>query len=380
MVRARIYGGVEATWLMFTPDVKHSDIQLADAALEGTGGACTTLVIQNKGSQSVRLKTDMTLGTVVPVEEVQPDSLETNAEEERIYGAADHDGESGMVSDGSQVCTLEVEGHKDDRRQRLLQRLQLQLDHLTPSQRSEMEACIISYVDVFTLDATKLGTTTLAEHTIKTGDQAPIRQPLRRMLFSLRAQVHNLIKEMLSQGVVVPSASPWASPVVLVRKKDGGMRFCVDYRRLNRATKLDELPLPRIDDTLDMLAGARYFTTLDMASGYWQVPMESTSQEKTAFITYSRLYEFKKMPFGLVNAPATFQRLMELVLAGLARDGCHVYLDDVLVFGKTLTEHNCNFSKVLGRIRRAGLKLKPKKCNIARGIPGPCGLSPGGTD
>ena len=97
------------------------------------------------------------------------------------------------------------------------------------------------------------------------------------------------------------SASPWCSPVVLVRKKDGGMRFCVDYRKLNRVMKLDEFLLPRIDDTLDMLSGARYFSTLDMASGYWQVPMEGSSQEKTAFVTHSGLYEFKKMPFGLVR-------------------------------------------------------------------------------
>ena len=165
------------------------------------------------------------------------------------------------------------------------------------------------------------------------------------------------MESMLSQDVIVHSASPWASPVVLIRKKDGGMRFCVDYRKLNHITKLDEFPLPRIDETLDLLAGAKYFTTLDLASGYWQVPMEVASQEKTAFITHCGLYEFKKMPFGLVNAPATFQRLMELVLAGLARN-----LDDVLVFGKTLEEHIQNLTSVLTRIRRAGLKLKPKKC------------------
>ena len=186
------------------------------------------------------------------------------------------------------------------------------------------------------------------------------------MPFVLREEVDKLIQEMLSQQVIVPSASPWASPIVLVKKKDGGMRFCVDYRMLNKVTKLDEFPLPRIDDTLDLLAGAKYFTTLDLASGYWQVPMEESSQEKTAFITYSGLYEFRKMPFGLVNAPATFQRLMEVVLAGIARDGCHVYLDDILVFGKTLEEHNHNLRRVFDRINGAGLKLKAKKCCFAQ--------------
>ena len=175
-----------------------------------------------------------------------------------------------------------------------------------------------------------------------------------------------MVEEMLDQGVIQPSSSPWASPIVLVKKKDGGMRFCVDYRRLNHVTKLDEFPLPRIDDTLDLLAGARYFTTLDLASGYWQVAMDPASQEKTAFTTYSGLYEFRNMPFGLVNAPATFQCLMEVVLTGLARGSCYVYLDDVLVLGKTLEEHNTNLTKVFSRIRGAGLRLKPKKCDFAQ--------------
>jgi hypothetical protein len=142
--------------------------------------------------------------------------------------------------------------------------------------------------------------------------------------------------------------------------------FCVEYRRLNSITKLDELPLPRIDDTLDILAGAKYFTTLDLASGYWQVAMDPAASEKTAFTTYSGLYEFRRMPFGLANAPATFQRLTELVLAGLARTSCLVYLDDVLVIGSTLEEHNRNLRKVLERIRQAGLRLKPKKCKFSQ--------------
>ena len=156
-----------------------------------------------------------------------------------------------------------------------------------------------------------------------------------------------------------PSRSPWSSPVVLVRKKDGGVRFCVDYRTSPSSTSFHYRGS-------DQLAGAKYFTTLDLAAGYWQVEMEATSKEKTAFSTYSGLYEFRKMPFGLANAPATFQQLMENVLAGLARDGCLVYLDDILVIGKTLEEHNENLRKVLDRLREAGLRLKPPKCHFAQ--------------
>jgi hypothetical protein len=170
---------------------------------------------------------------------------------------------------------------------------------------------------------------------------------------------------MLEQRVIEPSESPWVSPIVLVQKRDGGVRFCVDYRKLNQVTKLDEFPLPRIDDTLDLLTGSRHFSTLDLASGYWQVEMEPSSKEKTAFTTYSGLYQFRKMPFGLVNAPATFQRLMEVVVAGLAHSVCVVYLDDILVVGKTVSEHNSNLTQVLQRLRSAGLRLQPKKYHFA---------------
>ena len=184
----------------------------------------------------------------------------------------------------------------------------------------------MSYSDVFALDSSELATTDVVAHSINTGDHRPIRQPVRWTPFALREKVDKLVREMLEQKVIEPSESPWASPIVLVQKKDGGVRFYVDYRKLNRMTKLDEFPLPRIDDTLNLLYGARHFTTLDLASGYWQVAIEDSPKEKTAFTTYSGLYQFKKMPFGLVNAPATFQRFMEVVLSGLARTVCLVYI------------------------------------------------------
>ena len=175
-----------------------------------------------------------------------------------------------------------------------------------------------------------------------------------------------LINEMLKQRVIVPSSSPWASPIVLVEKKDRCLHFCVDYRKLNAITKLDVFPLPRMDDSLDLLSETKFFTSLDLASGYWQVGMESASQEKTAFITHMGLYEFTVMPFGLCNAPATFQRLMERVLVGLARDKCIVYLDDILVIGRTFEEHITNLKEVFSRLSGAGLKLKPSKCRLVQ--------------
>ena len=172
-----------------------------------------------------------------------------------------------------------------------------------------------------------------------------------------------MVSEMLERDLIQPSKSPWASPIVVVAKKDGSTRFCVDYRRLNSVTKMDVFPLPRIYDCLDQLAHCKYFTTLDLASGFWQVKMEPSSVEKTAFVTHSGLFEFHVMPFGLCNAPATFQRLMESVLVG---ECCMVYIDDILIIGKTFEEHLENLRKILEHLRKANLRLKAQKCKFMR--------------
>ena len=167
---------------------------------------------------------------------------------------------------------------------------------------------------------------------------------------------------MLSKGVIERSTSPWASPIVLVRKKDGSIRFRGDYRKVNDVTRKDAYPLPRIDTTLDTLSGSQWFSTMDLLSGYWQVEMDENHKEKTAFCTTEGLFQFRVMPFGLCNAPATFQRLMDLVLAGLQWSQCLVYIDDVIVLGRTFKEHLDNLEEVFQRLRSAGLRLKPSKC------------------
>ncbi|GFY34443.1 retrovirus-related Pol polyprotein from transposon 17.6 [Trichonephila clavipes] len=145
---------------------------------------------------------------------------------------------------------------------------------------------------------------------------------------------------MKNNDVIEPSSSPWASPIVLVRKKDGSTRFrAADYRPLNDVTKKDSYPLSRIDDTLDTLAGNTWFSTLDLKSGYWQVELHPDDKEKTAFTTEQGIWQFKVMPFGLCNAPATFERLMETVLGGLSYETCLVYLDDIIIVGRSFEEH-----------------------------------------
>ena len=172
----------------------------------------------------------------------------------------------------------------------------------------------------FALEENERGETSLLQFEIDTGAARPKKQRSRRTPFVVRQEISRQLRDMQKAGVIQPSRSPWASPVVLVHKRDGTHRFCVDYCELNSVTKSDTYPLPRIDDLLDQLGKAKYFSTLDLAAGYWQIRVHPESQEKTAFVTHEGLHEFRVMPFGLTNAPAAFQRLMQQVLMGLKSD------------------------------------------------------------
>ena len=238
-------------------------------------------------------------------------------------------------------------------------------DSLSFEQQADLRQILEEYQDVFSKEGDPISSTSLVEHEILTTGR-PIWQPFRRQNPIVREIEQQQVKEMLRDDVIRPSASPWASPVVMVKKKDGSMRFCVDFRKMNDATIKDAHPLPRIDDTLESLYGAQYFTTLDIKSGYWQVPIKEEDKEKTAFRTSSgQLYEFNQLPFGLCNAPATFSRLMDRTLAGLAWNICLYYLDDIIVFSSTGAEHIERLRAVFERLRRANLKLGAHKCNLA---------------
>ena len=220
--------------------------------------------------------------------------------------------------------------------------------------------------DLFACSGDPLGSTGVVKHTIDTGDARPIRQHPRRLPFHSKLEAQKELEDMLEQGVVSPSDSAWASPVVLVKKKDGTLRFCIDYRKMNNVTRKDAFPLPRIDDSLDALSGSKWFSTLDLKSGYWQVEMDPKDKSKTAFSMGSGLYEFNVMPFGLCNAPATFQRLMEQVLRGLHWEICLIYIDDIIIYANNFEEHIKRLGEVFGRLRNAGLKLKPSKCELCK--------------
>jgi len=208
-----------------------------------------------------------------------------------------------------------------------------------------------------------LGVIRATEHAIVTPPDALFirAQPYQTGPFKQQI-IADQINKMLKLNVISPSHSAWASPVVIVPKKNGKARFCVDYRRLNNITKKNGYPLPRMRDCLDSLGDAQVFTSLDCTAGYWQVPLRKEDQEKTAFTTHCDIYHRLSMPFGLTNAPATFQRALDIILSGLKWQICFVYLDDVIIFSANAEQHVKDVDKVLHRLRKAGVIHNLEKC------------------
>ena len=234
-------------------------------------------------------------------------------------------------------------------------------EQLDEAQRGELEALLAEFDVVLQKYP---GHTQLTEHDIVTGEALPIRLPPYRLPHAYRETVWKELKEMLAHGIITPSRSDWAAPIVLVKKKDGSLRICVDYRRLNSVSKVDAYPMPRVDELIDHLGRTQYLSTLDLTRGYWQVPVSANAQHKTAFTTPFGLFEFKRMPFGLQGAPATFQRMMDKLLDGLG-DFAKAYIDDLIIFSTSWEDHLKHLRTVLQRLEEAGLTVKPMKCQFA---------------
>jgi hypothetical protein len=217
---------------------------------------------------------------------------------------------------------------------------------------------------LFANTMSELGLAYAVKHKIDTGTSNPISLPLRRTPNKLKLVVRSHIEDMEKHKIIRESTSPYAAPVVMVKKKGGEMRFYVDYRKLNQVTVKDRFPLPRIDETIESLYGAKFFTTLDLFSGYWQIEIKESDKHKTAFICEYGQYEFNRMPFGLTNAPSTFQRLMNTILRPVLNLSALVYLDDIIIFSKTVEEHITHIADVFKILAVNGLKLKAKKCEF----------------
>uniref|UniRef100_A0A146M517 RNA-directed DNA polymerase n=1 Tax=Lygus hesperus TaxID=30085 RepID=A0A146M517_LYGHE len=241
------------------------------------------------------------------------------------------------------------------------------LTHLPHQTKERVLQMLQAYEELFDTPGQE-GCSLPVSHRINTGDAAPVVKRPYPVPERLRGEIRQQIDSMLEAGVIRHSDSPWSAPVVLVPKKstDGTVkyRFCTDFRGLNGVTRKDAYPLPAINETLERLGRSRYFSTLDLASGYHQIPVAPEDQAKTAFTTAGGHFEYARMPFGLCNAPATFQRLMDRLLASIKEVECFVYLDDVIIFGETVEEHLERLGHVLDRLRAANLKVSLPKCRF----------------
>ena len=311
------------------------------------------LPVTNISDSYKKLKKDKVVGIVVGFDEIDP---EVPAYSPTVRSV----NVSGFNSDGKTVDELKdaLPGHVRDLFIKSCADLSIE-------ETRQLADLLYEYQDIFASSDLDLGTFKGVKHKIDTGTAKPIKQRMRRTPLGFESEEQKHLEQMLKMGVIRESNSEWASPPVLVRKKDGTVRWCVDYRALNNVTIKDAFPLPRISECIDALKDSSLWSTLDLQSGYWQIELDSEEDmAKTAFITKYGLYEHSRLPFGLCNSPATFSRAIQLVLRGLCWSIVLAYLDDVVIMGKSFAEHLKNLRIVFDRFRKFDLKLKARKCAL----------------
>ena len=325
---------------------------LPACSLHNLKNNCISVLVQNPLDLEVSLDSEMTLGYL------------TNPQEE-LSDSEDDEDDSDLLDDVMYRSSsqIKVSKYTESLPSHLHAMFNRGCENLIESQQEILCRLLDEFQDVYSSGNYDIGRTPIAEHSIDTGTAQPVKQHPRRFGPEATKVADEMVDELLIQKLIEPSKSPWASPIVMVKKKDGGYRMCIDFRELNKRTlSQDAYPLPRIDSTLDSLSNAKWFCTNDLTCGYWQVPMSENSKIKTAFCTRRGLFQWNVLPFGVCAGPATFQRMMESILSDLRYVSCLVFLDDVVMFGSTFEETIENYREFLVRMRKAGLKLKPSKC------------------
>ena len=306
-----------------------------------------SLVVRNMSDSCIFLKKGMPVARAVSASLVPP--VELTPEMEAALGAESRPEPFSVAA----------------RQEKFLEKLNLDgLAHWSPENVVAARELVLAYHDVFALESNELGCTSAIEHEIRIENDEPFKERFWHIPPSLLEEAHASLQDVLEAGVIHPSQSPWCNVVILVRKKDGTLRFCTDFRHLNTHTK-DSYPLPQIQEALESMVGLAHFSSMDFKSGFWQIKMAPESQQYTAFMVGNLgFYEFTCMPFGLCNAPTTFQCPMQNTLGELNLTYCVIYLDDVIVFGRTEEEHLERLRVVFERFREFNLKLKPLKCSF----------------
>ena len=232
---------------------------------------------------------------------------------------------------------------------------------LSEEEKTQLISLISNYQDIFAQNPKKPQRNKIIEHKIITDDSMPIYQKPRRVPTAWEPEINSQVTDMLDNDIIRPSESPWNSPIILVKKKDNTIRFVCDFRKLNDVTKKDTYPLPHIRDVIDKMAGAVYWTTLDAASAYWSMPLKEVDKEKTAFSIPRGKFEFNVTPYGLCNAGASYQRLMDICLSGLSAERTLAYMDDIAIFSRTFDEHLKDIEAVFSRLRNTGHHIEAIK-------------------
>ena len=353
------------SWGM-TSKVKDLDLMVASAFYKDEDVQSVCQVV-NMSDLPKRLKKRSELGEAEPVELMELDkqsestSRVVEGDLRKIVGSESSCRTEEFRNSSGPVPGTEMEPGSTDFIKEMFDKIALDL---TDEQKNQVAELLQEYKGVFSTSEFDLGLTNLVKHTIDTGTNRPFKQALRRHPMAYLSIIDEHVDKMLANDICEPSHGPWASNVVLVEKSDGTLRFCIDYRQLNNLTVKDSYPLQRIDTCFDALGDAKFFSTLDLRQGYWQVENDPETADKTTFITRKGAFKFKVLPFGLSNAPAVFQRLMNLVMRGLTWEACLVFLDDIVVMSTTFEQHLERLRAVFGRLRSANLKLKPSKCKF----------------